>query len=131
MSEIITGNGCYKTHVPVEEAPYGALSDLGQTVMRSALSDGDRHYDLELVEGPILTVLEQAGDTMRFVVALTNRSTTNWSSRGPDDAGLGIFLGCRVVNRRGRAAAGYRVRTRCCSRRCHCRYCCRPFHRWH
>ena len=106
MSEIITGNGCYKTHVPVEEAPYGALSDLGQTVMRSALSDGDRHYDLELVEGPILTAGEQAGDTMRFVVALTNRSTTNWSSRGPDDAGLGIFLGCRVVNRRGRAAGG-------------------------
>ena len=102
LEAVVTGGDWYKTYVPVQDNPYGLLTDLGETQMRAGLAENERGHKLELIDGPHPV----PGENMqRFVVALTNLSGKTWSSMGPAKQGLGIFLGYRVVDAGGRVVA--------------------------
>ena len=95
LHEVALGKNWYKIYEPHVSREYAALGDLGQISMDKPLSVAERTHSLRLVEGPDP---DDSGRAFKIVVAVTNESSTVWSSEGAPDGNLSVALSFHVLN---------------------------------
>ena len=90
LQAIVAGGNWYRTYQPQYPASDIVLNDVGDWRAGPLATPAERRHRLELVEGPVPI---RDGAAVKFIVRLTNESSSLWSSSGPHRVALGIRLG--------------------------------------
>ncbi len=94
LKDVVVGGNWYKTYEPAEASNSAGLNQIGDLLMRAPIPEDERCYSLELIDGPLLSADQK---WLKYVVAFTNRSQTVWSSMGPQNVALGVFLSQHII----------------------------------
>ncbi|WP_448786254.1 glycosyltransferase family 4 protein [Brucella intermedia] len=98
LKDVLLNQKWYHIYQPKEPRYFSSINDAVDIRLREPIAIKDRLFDLALQDGPLSG---DAPEHDRYVVKLTNRSNTIWSSLGIDGGRYGLKLGVRLLGQDG------------------------------